>query len=108
MIDEHCLKCADFLKNEKKFLYIAGLLHDYGKLYTKKGNADGTYSFPGHAGVSAWEILGADTPYNMFITSILVAEHMNMYRDDSRVKERLSPIIYESLVKLHKADAAAH
>lgn len=107
-LDEHCLKCADLLKREKKSIQIAGLLHDYGKLYTKKGNADGTYSFPGHAGVSAWEILGADTPYNMFITSILVAEHMNMYRDDSRVKERLSPIIYEYLVKLHEADAAAH
>ena len=107
-LDKHCLKCADLLKNENKFLQIAGLLHDYGKLYTKKSNADGTYSFPGHAGVSAWEILGADTPYNMFIASTLIAEHMNMYRDDSRVKERLSPIIYEYLVKLHKADVAAH
>lgn len=87
-VGSHCEKTGEILKDAraKDYVYLAGLLHDVGKYYTKGMKEDGTSTFYGHHNVGAYLIfhLLRDVPKNVTLRiAFLVAWHMTLKMADS-------------------------
>jgi len=89
-IFEHCLTCGLVLPKEKPLLRLAGVLHDVGKIYTKRYNEKiGDFQFLGHELVSAdvarkeLEVLTFSTDEITYVVN-LIKMHM-------RIVNNLSP-----------------
>lgn len=115
----------EHLKNSEHYNYFDyfgyGYSHDLGKLYTEVKRDDGYSSYPGHANVSAYIFMLAESmrsvvEENIFYIlemSSLIQEHMNIKFAESekalsRLKERLtSPNLLSILVQLALFDKIA-
>jgi predicted kinase len=79
----HTLMVYDNIKSEQIELYIAAILHDIGKIYTRNEKNSGKVSFFGHENVS--------TIYAIDILNELVAETM----EDKKIHRNFLPNISE-------------
>ncbi len=124
----HCLAVARCLKKEKYDLWVAGLLHDIGKIKTKtfvnmKGETTDVAHFYNHEKVSAYDALFYEdirSLVNMFndkATTVLnilklIQWHMIMHFEMSdktiaKYKNMLGENTWKDLEILHKADCEA-
>lgn len=128
-IGDHCIACYLKVLEEAKgnmdgSLCMAALLHDIGKAFTKgfldsKGEPSETAHYYQHHLVSAYDAL----PYvfdfshdDMLETLALIQWHMFPYfwekdnnkRMENKYKRLWGESLYHKVMKLHRADAAAH
>lgn len=101
---------------DKLYLLQAGLVHDFGKLYTQTINKIGECSYYGHANVGAYELLQnldcfeLDNFEDVLKCLSLINYHMDMFNleqaKNSTVENRKQVFgeLYEDLVSLHEAD----
>jgi len=89
-IFDHCVMCGNNLPKDKPLLRLAGVLHDVGKIYTKRYNEKiGDFQFLGHELVSAdvarkeLEVLTFSTDEITYVVN-LIKMHM-------RIVNNLSP-----------------
>lgn len=130
-LGEHCAKAGELLAKkepENYWLYIATMLHDIGKLYTKsnrnsKGEIDGECHYFNHHtcgayismfyayGIAARKKQSAPLSY---VTN-LIYYHMHPYlawkqseKALKRDREMLGEEMFHDILALHEADVAAH
>lgn len=124
---EHCEKAGELLENEDYDLWLAGLLHDIGKLETKtfinaKGEKTKIAHFYNHEKVSTYDSLfyadirfviecGGDIGGSLYILK-LIQWHMLLHLDLSektknKYKNMLGEETWRDLEILHKADLEA-
>ena len=128
-IGEHCFYAANYIKKQwpdNKILYMAAMLHDIGKEFTKtkynaKGEIDGQCHFYQHQNVGAYDAMfylkesGQFTDAEMLYISNLIYYHMHPMVSWNQSKKSLNKAInligqemYDDIMKVHEADRAAH
>lgn len=121
-IGEHCKKCMEYIKEhcDDDILAIAALMHDIGKMFTKKfedskGNPTDVAHFYGHQNVSAYMslfYLRHLSKEKMLETTKYIQWHMhpmNISTEKARCKaiNLLGEEFYNNLLTLHEADINA-
>lgn len=127
-LGQHCRKAADYILEHDEnnaVLQMAALLHDIGKVMTKselngKGEVDGDFHYYQHHCVSAYESMfytyyfGFNEEDMLYIAN-LIYFHMHPYTswEQSKSAERRHKIqmgekMFNDIMLLHEADAAAH
>lgn len=125
----HLMKTADYLRNCKEDgnLYLAGWLHDIGKLFTQskvdsKGHVSDDYHYYNHEHVGAYYVMFMlkNNKYHISDEDIsditnLIAYHMYPYtawKNSEKSKQRDLEILgvedFNRIMKLHEADSQAH
>lgn len=131
-LGEHCSKTGYYLAKkvpENYWLYIAGLLHDVGKLYTKtrknkKGEFDGNYHYYNHQNAGSYTAMfylyGISLKHDkngcpLSYATNLIYYHMHPYlswkqSEKAMKKDRnlLGEDLFNDILLLHEADLAAH
>ncbi len=102
-------------------LYVAGLLHDCGKPYTKgffnsKGLPSDIAHYYSHESVGAYDSLffdyGEKTEADVLEIAAIISNHMYPFQWDKsstfeKQKHLLGPHLYDQVMKLHEADEAS-
>ena len=103
-------------KQDKKYLFQACLIHDFGKLFTQAINKIGECSYYEHANVGAYELLQnldcfeLETFEDVLKCVSLINYHMEMFNlEEAKTttvekKKQLFGELYEDLMILHEAD----
>lgn len=131
-LGEHCSKTGYYLAKkvpENYWLYIAGLLHDVGKLYTKtrknkKGEFDGNCHYYNHQNAGSYTAMfylyGISLKHDkngcpLSYATNLIYYHMHPYlswkqSEKAMKKDRnlLGEDLFNDILLLHEADLAAH
>lgn len=110
-------------KGYSEVIRVASLYHDIAKPYVKIVNEDGTWSYPGHAIPSAYQMISLMlcnekvhvTKETVFAASLLITKHMDRFQDYGRkyVRRTLAELgrfnlVWEDLEKVWECDKAAH
>ncbi len=124
-LDKHLKKACEYFQDEDFEVKIAAGFHDVGKLFTKerynhKGENDGNCHYYNHHCVGAYEFLlcypliDTDLDSALYIAN-LIYYHMHPYmswKQSNKAKERdkklLGEKMFNDIMRLHKADVAAH
>lgn len=130
-LGEHCSKAGDYIARkepENYWLYVAALLHDIGKLYTKtnrnsRGEIDGECHYFQHHCAGAYQsmfyayglaIRRKESAPLSYVTN-LIYYHMHPYlswkqseKSLKRDREMLGEEMFNDILLLHEADVAAH
>ncbi|MGL5692301.1 MAG: ATP-binding protein [Bacteroidales bacterium] len=128
----HNLSLGGHMKSARKhaedkgyslIVQTASLLHDLAKPYVKVVNEDGTWSYPGHAVPSAYQILSIMMKNtNAFMNNedihkvaLLASKHMDRFQDYGRKYIRKTTaelenhgLTWEDLEQVWESDVAAH
>jgi len=121
-LGEHCYRVGDILyeEDDNDDLYIAGMIHDCGKPFTKsfinsKGEETEAAHYYSHENVGAYNSLFINYPYNILKLdiSILVNLHMQPHfweleKTRLKYKNLWGDELYDKVMKLHEADKKAH
>lgn len=103
-------------KQDRKYLFQACLIHDFGKLFTQTINKNGECSYYGHANVGAYELLQnldcfeLETFDDVLKCLSLINYHMEMFNLEEakpitvEKKKQVFGDLYEDLIILHEAD----
>lgn len=106
-------------KKDKKYLLVACLIHDFGKVFTQTINKIGECSYYGHANVGAYELLQnldcfeLETFEEILKCLSLINYHMEMFNLEEakpatiEKKKQVFGELYEDLIILHEADKSA-
>ena len=101
-------------------LRYAALLHDEGKIFTQtfknsKGEITEQAHYYNHERVGSYDSLFYEIPCNNLYVAVLIRWHMTPYlawkqseKAKKRDKKMLGDSLFEDIMRLHKADKAAH
>lgn len=104
----HCVETVNHLKSEDHELIAATLWHDLGKAFTEVKDENGESHYPGHDCVGA---LLALSYFNNIHIAQLICYHMKPYaglQEKMCWAGRCGETLWNEIMKLHEADAAAH
>ena len=127
-LGEHCRKSAKYILEhypKNRFLHLAALLHDEGKVFTmtavnSKGERDGNCHYYQHHCVGAYDSIFYLYNLGYHVNDIihvatLIYFHMCPYREwkmsksvEKRLKIQLGERVYNEIIALHDADEFAH
>lgn len=129
-LGEHCKKAARYIAShypKNRHLYIAALLHDEGKIFTRtevnsKGIKDGNCHYYQHNCVGAYDSifytynLYSYGEYNSDLAmdiATIIYFHMSPYNDwnfktEEKMKQQLGEKLFNEIIALHEADKFAH
>lgn len=93
----HTLLCADYLlkQTNSKIFVLAGLLHDTGKIETRKYKEGKGWTFYGHARVSAKKLkyfISEDDPLYKFVYDLVFC-HMVFYECNNKKESELKFLV---------------
>lgn len=118
-IGVHCREVANLLaeQTQDEAIITAGLMHDIGKMDTKKYKESGVATYHDHHSVGAYRALSflASTDLNkddQLRASVLIAWHMipkmvTEAKGLKKIKKFLGDTLWEDLMLLHRADIKA-
>lgn len=127
-LGQHCRKAADYLAKKyesDQTMYVAGLLHDVGKFYTKtninaRGFDDGNCHYYNHENVSSYlsffftDVMGMKKDDQIAVAN-MIFYHMRPYlswMQSSKARDkdvrRIGEEMYLKIMALHEADLYAH
>ena len=122
----HCAKCYNKLSNlyqegklgENHELVVAGLIHDFGKLYTQTYNEEkGICQYIGHENVGAYMAFYLNYK-PLIVNQFKVAFYINYHMEPYRLKDAKESTLekykkmfgdeWDNIMYLHDADSEAH
>lgn len=120
-LGNHLITTAFHVNSGNKDLFLAAALHDCGKPFTKKfcnGKGEPTEDahYYQHANVGAYDsfFYTSMLPADSLLVSWLINNHMDLYQCDEnpriadKRKRIWGDVLYEMVMKLHKADKDSH
>lgn len=107
---EHCLRCYMSLISQKAPVEVclAGLFHDWGKIFTQTFDEEGIAHYYQHENYSAYMVLEMGGSLEM---AQLINYHMLPYNykgGEATWRVRLGEELWQKVLMLHQADKEAH
>lgn len=108
-LDRHCIDIANHYNKEDDFRYIAGMLHDVGKVDTQTFDEQGIAHYYSHDSVGAYKMCC----FNEYIkkdhlleTIMFINYHMNFHRDwrNEKYRKLFGDDLYNMLVEFANYD----